>query len=374
MSYKPLVGHQSMLFDDVRNSAYRQALEELITPDSVVMDLGAGLGIHGLLAAQLGAKRVYMVEPATNLEFVRQVVKANHIETDIRYIPKTIEQAELDEKVDVILSVFTGNFLLDEDLLPSLLYARDHHLAEGGSLIPGSAQMMLLPVTAEAVFQDNLGKWSTDNQGVDYSTLRQYAANSLYHVKFQQQDYLNLSAPCSSYAIDFHTADTVDCNVEHAITVTRSGICHGILGWFDMQLGVHELSTGPEDEPTHWSQVFLPLDTPLEVSEGEVLQLKLQRPAYGEWSWRLQAEAGTRKHSTSFSDIVSLQRLNKKSGEYQPALTGEGEATLYVLQAFTKAATASQIAEDVFSKFNHLFVDDAHARRFVDQHIEHYAE
>ena len=58
MSYLSVVGHRSMALDANRNAAYGAALRQAIGPDTVVLDLGAGTGIHGLMAAKLGAKRV----------------------------------------------------------------------------------------------------------------------------------------------------------------------------------------------------------------------------------------------------------------------------------------------------------------------------
>ena len=77
MSYTEPVGHKSMLRDEVRNRCYRAALSRLLTPDSVVLDLGAGTGILGLMAASLGAARVYQVEPATPLEVSMELAEAN---------------------------------------------------------------------------------------------------------------------------------------------------------------------------------------------------------------------------------------------------------------------------------------------------------
>ncbi len=57
MTYNTIQGHQGMFFDQIRNDAYFKALQAVITPETVVLDLGAGLGIHGLLAAKLGAKK-----------------------------------------------------------------------------------------------------------------------------------------------------------------------------------------------------------------------------------------------------------------------------------------------------------------------------
>src|SRR5205085_8252592 len=53
MSYLSVVGHRSMALDANRNAAYGAALRQAIGPDTVVLDLGAGTGIHGLMAAKL---------------------------------------------------------------------------------------------------------------------------------------------------------------------------------------------------------------------------------------------------------------------------------------------------------------------------------
>ena len=42
-------------FDKVRNEAYARALGKVVGPQTTVIDLGAGLGVHGLNAACLGA-------------------------------------------------------------------------------------------------------------------------------------------------------------------------------------------------------------------------------------------------------------------------------------------------------------------------------
>jgi len=56
-SYSNISDHHSMIFDSVRNDCYFQAIKDEITENSVVLDLGAGLGLHGFMAAQAGAKK-----------------------------------------------------------------------------------------------------------------------------------------------------------------------------------------------------------------------------------------------------------------------------------------------------------------------------
>lgn len=47
-----------MIADHVRMDAYAQALKAVVTPESVVLDIGAATGIHALLACKFGARRV----------------------------------------------------------------------------------------------------------------------------------------------------------------------------------------------------------------------------------------------------------------------------------------------------------------------------
>ena len=40
MSYSSVYSHHSMVFDDIRNELYSQAIRQRVTPRSVVLDLG----------------------------------------------------------------------------------------------------------------------------------------------------------------------------------------------------------------------------------------------------------------------------------------------------------------------------------------------
>ena len=51
-------GHDSMVYDDTRNAFYSRAIKALTHQSSVVMDLGAGLGLHGFMAARAETRRL----------------------------------------------------------------------------------------------------------------------------------------------------------------------------------------------------------------------------------------------------------------------------------------------------------------------------
>ena len=291
--YSNVEYHRTMNFDGVRNPAYERAIRDAVTPESVVLDLGAGLGMLGFLAARAGARKVYLVEPEPVIEVTRKVAEANGLD-NVECIQATAETLELAEKADLILSVFTGNFLLTEDLLPSLFYARDHFLAPGGRLLPDRGRMMVAPVSTPSYYQKNVENWSLaqasthgiESYGIDYQVARPYMANSMFYGSARNFGAQLLASPACLMEMDFMTATRAECDGSVDSVCKESGECHGWLGWFDMRLGERWLSTAPDAKSTHWRQVFMPLEKPIVVEAGQKLGFSLKRPEYGEWTWR----------------------------------------------------------------------------------------
>ena len=282
MSYSLVQGQQYMALDLRRNQAYFTALKEVITPDSVVLDLGAGLGTLGMLAAQLGAKQVYLVEPEDIINVAQEIAQANGYK-NITCLQGKIEEIELPESVDVIVSVFS-NFLLQEDLLPSLFYARDKYLKPNGVMIPQGAVMKAVPVSIPDFYQKNIACWSEKHLGIDPTVGRNYVSNSIHFAQKELGQARHLSQPAKLLAMDFYSCHDTNCDSKVINTITESGVCHGWVGWFTMQLQDIWLSTAPHKPHLHWSAAFLPLDPAVELHTGEEIELKLQRPTFGDWS------------------------------------------------------------------------------------------
>lgn len=355
-----------MVFDDLRNSYYAQAIKETINEDSVVLDLGAGLGVHGFMAAAAGARKVYLVEPAPVLEIARQLVSANNLSSQIEAISGRIEEIELSEKVDVIISVFTGNFLLTEDLLPSLLFARDKFLAPGGRLIPDRATMDVAPVSAAEYYAKHIDCWNSDSQGVSFDLVRKYAVNTLFYEGPEERKAGLLSEPAELLEMDFMTATEASCRNRVEVEVTRDGLCHGWLGWFRTRLGEKWLSTSPLEKQTHWSQVFLPLARPISVKKGENLAFELVRPEFGEWSWIVEHGAEKQRQSTFLSEPISPAILQKKSDSHKPRISEKGVVALEVLTRFTGDKSTAEIVKFVMAEYTVLFP----TRKLADQFVK----
>lgn len=372
MSYLLVQGQQSMTLDYRRNQAYAEALAKVITPESVVLDLGAGLGIHGLLAAQLGAKRVYLVEPEDIIAVAAQLSQVNGYGDRVKCIQGKIEEVHLPEPVDVIISVFTGNFLLEEDLLPALFYARDKYLKPNGVLVPQGAVMEAVPVSVPSLHQEEIGIWSETYMGIDFQPAQTYASNAIYYYKQALSKSQYLARPASLLQLDFDRSQSTHCQVEVTHTITESGLCHGWAGWFKMQLGEKWISTAPHEPPLHWSAAFLPLDPPINMTVGEQVTFRLQRPSFGDWSWQVQTSTTVQQHSTFFSVPMTLKSLKIASLDYQPHLTDQGQAALYVLSHSDGSSSVHQLSNYLVDNYPALFLDFKQALKFVQSLIKQY--
>lgn len=361
-----------MVFDGVRNSAYTKALEKVVTAQSSVMDLGAGLGVHGMIAAKLGAAKVYLVEPTIAVEVAKKTAEDNQLK-NVVCVQGTAEQLRLDAKVDIIVSVFTGNFLLDEDLLPSLFHARDKFLAPGGKLIPDCGRMQIVPVSAADYYRSQVDCWAhyadvCDEHGLpdlDYTRVRSYAANYPLFDSAQSMSCQPLAEPVSLMELDFNIADKAQCNSEVEITVDSDGLCHGWMGWFEMRLVDEWLSTDGVESKTHWSQVFFPLNEPIEVSRGDSIRLNLKRPEGGEWSWTTSYKGDSQRQSSFLSQPVSPGDLLKMSDTFKPKMSPRAGAASWLLQRVDGTLSVSELAALLHEAHPDLFASQDEASRYV---------
>ncbi len=362
-----------MTFDELRNAYYSEAIKKSIDKESVVLDLGAGLGLHGSIAACCGAQKVYLVEPAAIIDVAKQLVIANDLSGRVDCFTGKIEEIDLPEKVDVIISVFTGNFLLTEDLLPSLFYARDKYLKPGGILIPDRATMDVVPVCAPEYYAEHIDCWNSSSHGVDFDLVRGFAVNSIYYDEPEKREVEFLSEPVELLGLDFMTAKEASCRSRTQVEINEEGLCHGWLGWFRMHLGDKWLSTSPLEKSTHWSQVFLPLAEPISVKKGDVLSFDLNRPEFGEWTWTVGYGEKIQRHSTFLSESISSAALQRKSDTYKPQLSQKGQITQEVLSRLNGNESTAEIVEDLMTDKRKYFSTRKQADRFVKDLVDRFS-
>lgn len=282
--------HRQMLRDSVRCEAYRTAIRRSITPGDVVLDFGAGTGLLSVFAAQAGARKVYAVERTPIAEFARTLIERNGLADLIEVIQADIQDVELRESVDVLISEWMGGYGVDENLLAPLLVARDRWLRPGGLIVPERVTAYLAPVFVEWLEKDR-ARWRARPYGVDLGPVADARADEIYYGQHDiGLDQLR-SGPEVMWITETATESVERAHEPYEATVTfaakRGGFLNGLAVWFKAGLVEDiELSTGPEAPATHWGRTLLPLREAVEVSPGTSIEANVTcTPAGPGWSW-----------------------------------------------------------------------------------------
>jgi protein arginine N-methyltransferase 1 len=359
-----------MLQDQVRVSAYQQAIRETVRQGDVVLDLGCGTGLLGFFACQAGASRVYAIEQNDVIDCARKLAAANGFQDRVVFIQGNSTSIELPEQVDAVVSEMLGYFLLEEDLTRFVVDARQRFLKPGGVLLPARARMFLAPVEAPEAYDGHVGFWGRSLEGLDLDLVRPAAADERYVLSLQAGSAL--AAALCVQELDFYTtAADVALNREVRFTVERDGMLHGLAGWFEAQLspGVR-LSTAPGAEPTHWQQTFFPLAEPVPVAAGDLVIARLTAIVLGQvlWQWRLEvlSAGGERKGRFRHSNFVPTRKdLVSRMPSFRPQLAEGGRIAHFVLDACDGTATMREIAQDLRREFPALCPTDGAAMHRV---------
>lgn len=370
--YHDFTGQLSMLLDDIRNAAYERAIQDVVNSNSIVMDLGAGLGIHGLMAARAGAKRVYLVEPSPVLKDVQKVVEDNGWSDRVVLINEAIENVEFPEKVDVIVSVLTGNFLVEEDLLPKLFFARDRHLTPGGVLLPEAGRMCVVPVMLHEDQPDPAQRLSSPIFGIDYSSLHARASNSVRYGRFKEGRVAQLAAAQTLQSLDFTKASSARVDGDCAFEISAPGRVDGFLGWFDMNLAGDWLSTGPDAAAVHWSHAFLPLANPLTVERGDAVKLVIKRPERGDWTWTVTADGETQRMSTFFGRLPTSAEVANADLQRLRRLGPAGASASFVLTRLREGASLKDLEQAFLAWEGRHTDEESTARDWLRNFLEQF--
>lgn len=270
--------HFEMLNDVERNDSLTKAVAAAVRPGDHVLDIGSGTGLLALTAAQSGAARVTTCEANPLLaEIARQVVEVNGFSDVITVVHgwSTDLDAERDlgGRVDLVVSEIVDCGLVGEGLLGTVRHAREHLLAPGGRMVPEGARIMGRLVESEAAVSLNRVDTAA---GFDVSLLNLVATAGHFPLRTRTRDHRFLSPAGELAAFDLFSDPLTDGAAPLLLPVTGAGVAHGLVAWFEMDLGGGVvLSNSPDNTESHWGQAFVAFDTPVPVTAGESLPVEL---------------------------------------------------------------------------------------------------
>ncbi|XP_073031464.1 probable protein arginine N-methyltransferase 6 isoform X1 [Primulina eburnea] len=303
-SYAHLGIHEEMIKDRVRTETYRNAIfqHQDRIEGKVVVDVGCGTGILSIFCAQAGARRVYAVDASNIAVQANEVVKANNLADTITVLHGRVEDVEIDEEVDVIISEWMGYMLLYESMLGSVISARDRWLKPGGLILPSNATLYMAPVSHPCRYGESVDFWR-NVYGIDMSVVMPLAKQCAFEEPSVELisgenvlTWPNVVKHVDCSTVTIHELECV--STKFKFTSMMRAPFHGFAFWFDVEFGAPAmsscdnieqsasvetpdgrvtdssqkkkrsnpndtlvLSTSPEEAPTHWQQVSCILST-----------------------------------------------------------------------------------------------------------------
>jgi protein arginine N-methyltransferase 1 len=135
-----------LLRDELRNKLFYEALRRTVTSRTRVLDIGSGSGIWAIASAKLGAKKVTAIEsdPAM-LPVIMAHASENGVADRVKVVYGSSPDIDLKDKYDIIISETIGNQAFDENIISTMVDARERFLAPGGVMIPQKVALRGVP-------------------------------------------------------------------------------------------------------------------------------------------------------------------------------------------------------------------------------------
>ena len=379
--------HRQYLEDEMRLTAFAQAISSTVRPGDVVVDLGCGTGILGLLACRAGAARVYAIDAGGMAEIARVIAAANGLADRIAIISGHSQQVSLPERADVVVCDQIGHFGFEAGLLQFFEDARRRFLKPDGRFLPLRLRLSIAPVEIPALSRE-MSFWGTRPSGFDMSPAQEIAWNSGHPWRVEPE---HLLAPGCVVASLTPGQDNSYFSFSTDIAVDRPGTLHGIAGWFTANLNETTTLTNAPGDPARIARrnAVLPVRRELTVEPGQILRVQMLLRPYDllvKWvveHWPDAAAACGKdtsrrldrlEHSTFSGMLISPDVVRRTRPAFVPRLAERGRARKLVLDLIDGSLSVADIERALFDRYPTLFFNPADAGGFVAEVVTRYAE
>jgi PRMT5 arginine-N-methyltransferase/ribosomal protein L11 methyltransferase PrmA len=359
-----LGSYGSMIADRVRVEAYAAALKKRVRKGSIVAEIGTGPGIFAVLACQLGASRVFAIEPAEIIQVAREVAVANGCAGKIEFFEELSSRVILPVRADVILSDLRGVLPLFQRHIPAIVDARRRFLAPGGTMIPRKDTLWAAIVEAPKPYGEAVDPWDQNPFGLNLSPARLLAVNDVQKVRVSPGQLLTGHRLWTT--LDYSSVENPDVQGELEWRVERAGTGNGIVLWFDADLEGVTFSNAPGGPETIYGSLFFPWTQPAPLAQGQTICVSLvAKLVESDYVWRwttcIKPLEGSDASLIRFEQsqlagaVLSNTRLHKMAADYIPRLSEEGLLRRRAFELIDGSASLDEIAHKLTAEFPRRF-------------------
>jgi type II protein arginine methyltransferase len=266
--------HSAMLRDEARNRCYATAIERLVRPGMLVLDIGTGAGLLALLAARAGARVVTCESNPIVAAAAREIVARNGLADRIRVIAKPSTElaigVDLPEPADALVSEIFGDQLFGEGVIQSLADARKRLLKPGAAVLPPRAEIRCaLAARPEPRASALIG----EVEGFDLAPFNLLVRALPRGVRAGNNNLLPRSAVHSALRMDFTAPPPFGPDRETIRFVSTGGRVDTVVQWLRIDFGgdivfENDPWSGP---PSHWHAPMFELVESFETEEGQAV-------------------------------------------------------------------------------------------------------
>ncbi|MDM0012183.1 tetratricopeptide repeat protein [Variovorax sp. J22P168] len=282
------VWHLSMMNEEDRNRPYYEGLKSVVTPDKVVFEIGTGSGLLAMMAAKLGAQKVFTCEAVSVVaDTASKIIERNNFQDRIKVLAKPSYavqlQKDLPERADILVHEIFSSELLGEHVLPAIEDAKARLLKPGGEILPSSASIMIALVGG-----DELGKELHVGEAFGFD-LRLFNAIHPKKRPIHREDLprVLLTDDTEAFRFDFCKASTFPAEKKRLeLTAVQSGLCYGVIQWIRFELGagiVFENHPAKRRPVANWQHTIYCFDEPLHLEEGSVVTVNAMHDRSRPW-------------------------------------------------------------------------------------------
>ncbi len=311
-----------MFADEARSRAYLAAIERTVTPGSVVVEIGTGVGYFAVAACRAGARRVYAIETNPAIELAARVAADNGCADLITFINADSRTVTLPEHGDVLLSDLGGRVPLYGEHIATIVDARRRLLRPGATLIRRADTIWAAPCIAPEQWRRDHVLSGQTIYGIDRRAILERVRSNFIGCRLERGDLLADGAQWAS--LDYATVESPNVSGAGGWSMGSVAAADGIVVWFDGDFapGI-SLSSSPAAPRTLYGQLFFPFARTLALSPGDRLDVELRAHSkkndyVWEWNSTLTPAASGRpsiafRQSNLAAQLVSLDHLRTLS-------------------------------------------------------------